>query len=59
MPSTGCAAVDVYKRQPFEELHLDDPEHPDLRYASRLIMGRIAGLIGEQEEAANNPPRKE
>ena len=29
------------------------------RYASRLIMGRIAGLIGEQEEAANNPPRKE
>ena len=44
---------------PFEELHLDDPEHPDLRYASRLIMGRIAGLIGEQEEAANNPPRKE
>lgn len=27
------------------ELHLDDPENPDLRYASRLIMERIGGMI--------------
>lgn len=43
---------------PFEELHLDDPEHPDLRYASRLIMGRIAGLIGEQEERRTIRPER-
>ena len=30
-----------------EELHLEDPEHPDLRYASRLIMERIAGMMEE------------
>ncbi len=33
-----------------EELHLDNPEHPDLRYASRLIMSRIGEMI---EEAGN------
>ena len=27
------------------ELHLDDPEHPDIRYATRLIMQKIAELI--------------
>lgn len=30
-----------------EELHLENPEHPDLRYASRLIMERIAGMMEE------------
>lgn len=30
-----------------EELHLRDAEHPELRYASRLLMERIGGLIGE------------
>ncbi|MCI8553803.1 MAG: 1-acyl-sn-glycerol-3-phosphate acyltransferase [Clostridiales bacterium] len=35
---------------PFSELHLDDPKRPDLRYASRLIMSRIAALIGQVEE---------
>lgn len=28
-----------------EELHLSDPEHPDLRYASRLIMERIGSML--------------
>lgn len=28
-----------------QELHLDDPENPDLRYASRLIMERIGAMI--------------
>lgn len=31
-----------------EELHLQDPEHPELRYASRLLMERIGQL---QEQA--------
>lgn len=30
-----------------EELHLENPEHPDLRYASRLIMERIGRMIEE------------
>ncbi len=31
-----------------QELHLDDPEHPDLRYAARLLMERIAQLMEEK-----------
>ena len=30
-----------------EELHLTDPEHPDLRYSSRKIMERIRQLMEE------------
>lgn len=30
-----------------EELHLDNPEHPDLRFASRLVMEKIGGMIEE------------
>lgn len=30
-----------------EELHLQDPENPDLRYATRAIMGAIAGMMEE------------
>ncbi len=30
-----------------EELHLDNPEHPDLRFASRLIMEKIGGMMEE------------
>ncbi|HIZ19916.1 MAG TPA: 1-acyl-sn-glycerol-3-phosphate acyltransferase [Firmicutes bacterium] len=30
-----------------QELHLDDPEHPDLRYASRYLMERIAQMLEE------------
>lgn len=35
---------------PFEDLRLDNTERPDLRYASRLIMGRIGSLLGEEGE---------
>ncbi len=34
-----------------EELHLQDPEHPELRYASRLLMERI----GQLQDQARNP----
>ena len=34
------------------ELHLQDPEHPDLRYASRLIMEKIGGMMGQEAETA-------
>lgn len=30
-----------------DELHLNDKENPDLRFASRLIMERIAGMMEE------------
>lgn len=30
-----------------EELHLDNPEHPDLRFASRLVMDRIGDMIAQ------------
>ena len=33
---------------PPAELHLDNPERPDLRYASRQIMDRIARLLEEE-----------
>lgn len=33
------------KPMTLQELHLDDPEHPDLRFASRLIMDRIGELL--------------
>ena len=33
-----------------QELHLDDPEHPDLRFASRALMQRIGEMI-EQAKA--------
>ncbi len=29
------------------ELHLDSPEHPDLRFASRLLMGKIGDMIAQ------------
>lgn len=29
------------------ELHLDSPEHPDLRFASRLIMEKIGDMIAQ------------
>lgn len=29
------------------ELHLEDPENPDLRYASRIIMEKIAKMMGD------------
>lgn len=34
-----------------EELHLQNPEHPELRYASRLLMERI----GQLQEQAGKP----
>ncbi len=30
-----------------EELHLDHPDHPDLRFASRLIMEKIGDMIAQ------------
>ena len=33
-----------------QELHLEDPEHPDLRFASRALMQRIGEMI-EQAKA--------
>ena len=30
-----------------QELHLDDPEHPDLRFASRVLMQRIGEMIDQ------------
>lgn len=33
-----------------KELHLDNPESPDLRYASRMIMEKIGGLMQEHTE---------
>lgn len=30
-----------------EELHLDNPEHPDLRFASRLVMEKIGEMIAQ------------
>ena len=35
-----------------EEMHLQDKEHPDLRYASRLIMEKIGGMMGLPPEPA-------
>lgn len=34
-----------------EELHLNNPESPDLRYASRLLMERIAEMIDNNTDA--------
>ena len=39
-----------------EELHLDNPEHPDLRYASRKLMEVIGEMLertvtGQEEKA--------
>lgn len=31
-----------------QDLHLDNPEHPDLRYASRLIMDTISQMMTEK-----------
>ncbi|MGI6264385.1 MAG: lysophospholipid acyltransferase family protein [Acutalibacteraceae bacterium] len=38
------------KKITLDELHLTDPDHPDLRYASRLIGQRFAEMIGEAKE---------
>lgn len=42
-----------------EELHLQDAEHPDLRYASRLIMDRIHELMKEDPLYAEPVEEKE
>lgn len=34
------------------ELHLDNPEQPELRYASRLLMERIGSMMTREEGAA-------
>lgn len=50
---TACGQVRVFRRTTIvfgklmtpAELHLDDPEHPDLRFATRLIMEHISELM--------------
>ncbi|MCL2488011.1 MAG: 1-acyl-sn-glycerol-3-phosphate acyltransferase [Oscillospiraceae bacterium] len=36
------------------ELHLHDPEKPDLRYATRLLRERIAGMLPEEKRGVRN-----
>ncbi len=47
--------IDIGEPIPFDQLHLDNTERPDLRYASRLIMGRIAELAGQGEGGETAP----
>ena len=42
-----CTKIVIGKPLTNEELHLESPEHPDLRYSSRLLMERIGQMMAE------------